>query len=213
MMLTFGEDTERDFLQIYGKRCWNKALKPPSNDLDSSQRMFWHNNGPSEDVNSLSILIHWLTHEGNYVKWKGGNRHLGVTKNTLASNIVAEMKRKGIATERTAKDVTQKILVMEQNFKKAINFLDGTSDGITDKESLAATVRKNCPYYYKLEPVMSNRQCSHPLATEEDISHGETDDNKEEKEIETVNQEEENKVVPEIEYSGEQKGEELGSEL
>ena len=88
--------------------------------------MFWHNNGPSEDVNSLFILIHWLTHKGNYVKWKGGNRHFGVTKNTLASNIVAKMKTKGITTERTAKDVTQKILVMEQNFKKAINFLDGT---------------------------------------------------------------------------------------
>ena len=68
MMLTFGEDTESDFLPICEKRCRNKALKPPPKDGAGSRRMFWHNNGPSEDVNSLSILIHWLTHKGNYVK-------------------------------------------------------------------------------------------------------------------------------------------------
>ena len=73
MMLTFGEDTESDFLPVCGKRCWNKALKPPPKDEAGSQRMFWHNDGSSEDVNSLSILIHWLTHEDNIVKWKGGN--------------------------------------------------------------------------------------------------------------------------------------------
>ena len=87
---------------------------------------------------------------------------MGVMKNTLASNIVAKKKKKGITTERTAKDVTQKILVIKQNFKKAINFLDGTDAGITDKESLAAAVRKFCPYYYKLEPVMSDHHCSFP---------------------------------------------------
>ena len=82
---------------------------------------------------------------------------MGVTKNTLASNIVAKMKTKGSTTERTAKDVTQKILVMEQNFKKAIDFLDGTGAGIMDKESLVAAVRKNCPYYYDLEPANRTR--------------------------------------------------------
>ena len=123
------------------------------------------------------------------------------------------MKTEGITTERTVGDVTQKILVMEQNFKKTINFLDGTGAGITDKESLVAAVRKICPNYYNLEPVMSDGQSSRPLATEEDISLGETDNKEEEKVIESNNQEEEKEIEPEIEYSREQKEEELASNL
>lgn len=191
MILNFGCEVDSDSIanigHVCGKRCWNKSLKPTPKPADDTRRVFWHTDGPSEDVNSLSVLIEWLTHEGNYTKWKGGNKHSGVTKNTLASQIVAEIKSKGINIERTAKDVVQKILTMEQNFKKAIDFLDGTGAGITDEESLVAAVKKICPYYYELEPVMSDRQSSRPLATEDDIFYNSTTtDEEEEEEIEEI---------------------------
>jgi hypothetical protein len=38
----------------------------------------------------------------------GGYKHSGLTKNTLASTILSEIKKNGIKTERQTKDVIQK---------------------------------------------------------------------------------------------------------
>jgi hypothetical protein len=70
----------------------------------------------------------------------GGNKHSGLTKNTLASTILLEIKKNGIKTERQTKDVIQKILAMEQTFKKAIDLLNGAGAGIHYETSLTATV-------------------------------------------------------------------------
>ena len=165
---------------ICGRSCLNKALKQKSSSsTEETKRVFWHNDGPTESINSLSLLIDWLTHEENYTKWKGGNKHSGSTKNTLASQILEKIKKNGIKTEHTAKDVIQKILVMEQNFRKAIDFLDGTGAGITDEESLTSAVKKICPYYYKLESVMCDRQSSRPLAMEDDLDYNFDDSDEE----------------------------------
>jgi hypothetical protein len=62
-------------------------------------RSFWHNDGPIDgppSVNSLAILIEWLTVEGNFAKWKGGDRHSGVTKAVLSNQIAQIIKSKGI---------------------------------------------------------------------------------------------------------------------
>eukprot|EP00979_Chaetoceros_neogracilis_P011634 scaffold2927_cov268-Chaetoceros_neogracile.AAC.39 len=35
---------------------------------------FWHNDGPTDSINSLSVLMSWLTTEGNYSRWRGGDK-------------------------------------------------------------------------------------------------------------------------------------------
>ena len=65
---------------------------------------------------------------------------------------------------------------MEHCFKKAIDFLDGTGAGIIVEASLRAAVTKICPYYYELEPVMSERSSSQALVAKKMICHGRSSD-------------------------------------
>jgi hypothetical protein len=49
----------------------NKVIKSEPKSEDQSKKSFWHNDGPTSDVSSLSVLLDWLTTEGNYVKGNG----------------------------------------------------------------------------------------------------------------------------------------------
>ncbi|KAG6961983.1 hypothetical protein JG687_00007393 [Phytophthora cactorum] len=48
--------------------------------MPRSRRARWHNDGPDDSVSSLTILLDWLTTEGNYNKWRGGDKQSGETK-------------------------------------------------------------------------------------------------------------------------------------
>ena len=148
-------DEEYEGNVVCGKRCYSKTKKPKPKKKDG-KRPFWHSDGPTPDVNSLIILIDWLTTGNNYSQWKGGDFHSGITKMTLAGIILTEIKDKGITTTRTSKDVLQKISNMEHLYKQATDFLDGTGAGITCEQSLQEAVKKICPYYYELAPIMSD---------------------------------------------------------
>ena len=53
-------------------------------------QMFWQKDVPkngSDLSNSLVVLINSLSTQGIYAKWKGGDKHSGATKSTLATNI------------------------------------------------------------------------------------------------------------------------------
>ena len=47
---------------------------------EEPRRGFWHNDGPNDQVNSLQILLDWMTTESNYTKWKGSDNNSGITK-------------------------------------------------------------------------------------------------------------------------------------
>ena len=80
---------------ICSKACYNKMVKGKlqvvaKNAVPSSAKVtrFWHNDGPTDSINSLSVLMSWLTTEGNYSRWRGGDKFCGVTKKSLATSIV-----------------------------------------------------------------------------------------------------------------------------
>ena len=103
----------------------------------------WNNDGPTEDVNSLSILLRWITAEGNYNRYRGDIQH-GKTKSAIAGEIVSLMEGQGIAKSLTAaKDVMTKICSLEY-----------TGAGIEDEATLKAAVTKRCRFYYELESAM-----------------------------------------------------------
>ena len=72
-------------------------------------RVPWQTDGPTQEINSMAIIIDWLTQEGNYNRWCGGDRQNGTTKLGIASEISQLIKDKGITVERQALAIHIKI--------------------------------------------------------------------------------------------------------
>ena len=101
---------------ICSKACYNKMVKGKlqvlaRNAVPSSAKVtrFWHNDGPTDSINSLSVLMSWLTTEGNYSRWRGGDKFCGLTKKSLASSIVSLIHDQ-VGVQRKQKHVINKIL-------------------------------------------------------------------------------------------------------
>lgn len=71
----------------------------------------WNNDGPDNTVSSLSVVLE-LTTEGNYAKRLGDTKQ-DQTKTKLATEICAEIKKKGIKAKRAPNDVITKIGKLE----------------------------------------------------------------------------------------------------
>ena len=78
---------------------------------------------------------------------------------------------------------------MEQNFRRAVDFLDHTGSGIEDKQSLHQAVTRICPYYYELESVMIDRSTNRPLAEADELDYSIEEQNDTEDVLNLANQE------------------------
>ena len=82
VMLAVAED-EWEGLLFCGKQCFNNSKKVP-----------WQTYGPTLEINSMAVIIDWLTKEGNYIRWRGGDRQNGMTKLGISSEISQLIKEK-----------------------------------------------------------------------------------------------------------------------
>ncbi|KAG3099119.1 hypothetical protein PI124_g21753 [Phytophthora idaei] len=106
--------------------------------MPQSRRARWHNDGPDDSVSSLSVLLDWLTTEGNYNKWRGGDKQSGENKAVLAAQISTLIHEKGITHLRKPKDIITKISQLEQSFSDAVDFLNNTGAATSDREKVPA---------------------------------------------------------------------------
>ena len=99
------------------------------------KKQLWANDGIDGGPSSMSILLDWLTTEGNYSRWKGSETQKGIStwlglkggvkKETLCTEICNLIKNAGIMTRNNA-DIRTKIGSIEQAFRKAADFLEHT---------------------------------------------------------------------------------------
>jgi len=120
---------------------------------------FWHSdgrNGPTDSTNSLSVLMNWFTTDGNYSRWRGGD------KITIATSIV-NMIHEQVGVSRTKKQVINKITSIESDYRSASDWLGATGSGVDCQIQIRDYVMKLCPFFYDLQDVMEDRASTKPL--------------------------------------------------
>jgi len=134
---------ESEDLLFCGKRYFNnnkKVLEAAAN--KNKDRVLWQTDSPTPEINSMVVIINWLTKEGNYNQWRGGNK-----QNGIANEISQIIKDKGITLERHGRDIHIKINHLEQQFWAVKDWLNQTGGGVTCEESIRAAVKQRCPCY------------------------------------------------------------------
>jgi len=80
---------------FFSKQCFNyhnKALKVAAS--KSIGRVPCQTDGPMPEINSMAVMIDWLTTDGNYSRWRGGDKQNGTTKMGIANEISQIIKEK-----------------------------------------------------------------------------------------------------------------------
>jgi len=100
--------------------------------------------------------------------YRGGrisNGKTGMAKKEQIWKMLSEkIAEAGITVARNEKSVGAKIARMEGEYKKAFDFVSNTGQGLMDDgEDITETVKKMCPYFYDLDPIMGTRASTRPL--------------------------------------------------
>ncbi|MFN9982036.1 MAG: hypothetical protein ACK53Y_19075, partial [bacterium] len=85
------------------------------NSSEGKSWLSWSNDGPQTGVNSLQILLDWITTAGNYSRFTGGVG--GETKLTVAGEIRNKIQSAGIVANRTPESIIMKIYELVNSYK------------------------------------------------------------------------------------------------
>ena len=80
---------------------------------------------------------------------------------------------KQVRIRRHPKDILSKIQHLEKTFKDASDWINNTGQGVANEEQFDAYVKKLCPYYDDLKPIMEDITGSRPRADTDQIFDGE----------------------------------------
>eukprot|EP00171_Calliarthron_tuberculosum_P023793 IDg23793t1 len=152
------------------KRClkkWRRQIEVSRQSDGTRKRVLWSQDG------SLSVVLSWLTTEGNYERYVGGNSTIGRTKDSFHAEIKRLIADTEGCSERSEKDIGTKIASLERAFREASDWLNNTGAGLSNPGEIRAYIQNKWPHYYDLEPILADRPNTRPLYTnEENVSGG-----------------------------------------
>ena len=164
------------------KSCHKKLVKIMETTINAktsageNERFLWDNDGKdgeNDSDTSMSILLNWMTTGDNYTKYRG-SKH-GLKKTFFADQLAKRMNDAGCAKgTRNAKQVVDKIAMLEQSFRKAYDWAEGqTGSGLkeSDEGSFNDYCKKLCKNYFDLLPIMQDRANAKPMMTSDDIAN------------------------------------------
>jgi hypothetical protein len=125
----------------------------------------WTNDGPNANINSLQVLLDWISTPGNYNRFTGGAGQKGETKLTVAVEIQNNIQKAGIVVNRSTDSIIHKIKELVTTYKEAHRVKNQTG------ESMEA-VYAACKYYDILDPILGSRPSVKPLLTNKQIVNG-----------------------------------------
>jgi hypothetical protein len=107
---------------VCGLQCYNVLAKKRSTTKTMTKKKAtrWSSdNSFGSPHTSMSILLSWLTTEGNYDAFKGDTVR-GRTKERICDDIAETIRNSGVTTDRTGAQVQAKIQALEIEYKHAI---------------------------------------------------------------------------------------------
>jgi hypothetical protein len=125
---------------------------------------------PWEEDGTLDVLMEWLTTEGHYADYCGATGNKGKSKAQHHKELAILIKEKKPESERTDKDVENKITSLERQFRVATDWANNTGQGVDNPGDFDEAVKKCCPLYDVLELIIGDRPNVKPLSTNEEDS-------------------------------------------
>jgi hypothetical protein len=105
------------------KKMAKAASKAAAESEVKKRKVSWEEDG------SLTVLMDWLTTEGNYSSYAGSNGNIkGKSKSQYHKEIALLIKSKLPDSDRESKDVENKIVSLERQFRQATDSLGTRTD-------------------------------------------------------------------------------------
>jgi hypothetical protein len=113
----------------------------------------------------MNLLLTWLTTEGNYSRYEGGDGQKGETKIALAKDLSQMMTKSGCIIERTPKQIANKINELVRSYRDAIASKNSTGQQHLSDEDMENAVFGICKYFNELDTILHDRPSTEPLLT------------------------------------------------
>jgi hypothetical protein len=113
----------------------------------------------------------------NFFQHCGATGNKGKTKTQHHKQLAILIKEKNPDSEQSEKDVENKITSLERQFCQASDWANNTGQGVDNPGDFEAAIKKGCPLYKELEPIIGDRPNVKPLATNEESDNNLQDGN------------------------------------
>ncbi|KAA1111137.1 hypothetical protein PGT21_036868 [Puccinia graminis f. sp. tritici] len=122
-------------------------------DEPARRRIGWNRDGIAGSLSSIQLLLLWITAGANYTQWMATPFHRQ-EREDACTEIQQFMRTQG-NIDRDPRDINRKIQQLRQSYKAAHDFVVYTTGGDQpDDPIIQAYVRRLCPYWDLLHPVM-----------------------------------------------------------